>query len=78
MATLTAALNTTFVPAVGDFIVQSSGGSASLWRRNTTGAAWVACGQLVPDAAAIVSNPIAGAEYQFTALSASVVVQADQ
>ena len=77
MATLSTALNTDFTPAVGDFIAQSWGGTATLTRKNSSGAAAVNCG--VINGAVIVSNPIAGAVYQFTTEApGKVTVQADQ
>lgn len=78
MATLTSSVNTDFTPAVGDFIVQVSGGTASITRRNTSGAANVSIGTLT-NGAGVVSNPIAGAIYQFVPQGSTVVaVQADQ
>lgn len=78
MATLTTALNTAFTPAAGDFIAQATDARAVLQRKNTAGAAWADVG--VIDGSVIVSNPIAGAQYQFKALLANTTptVQADQ
>lgn len=77
MATLTTALNTAFTPAAGDFIVQATGAPAILERRNTSGAAWAGVGTIV--GGQIISNPIAGAQYQFRdAGQGTPVVQADQ
>ncbi|MEJ7932567.1 hypothetical protein WG922_21535 [Ramlibacter sp. AN1015] len=79
MATLTSSLNTAFTPAAGDFIVQCSAGTASLERRNTSGAGWVRVGEITGNNAFIVSNPVAGAQYQFVAVgSGTPTVQADQ
>ncbi len=78
MATLTSTLTTAFTPAVGDFNVQVTGGAASLQRRNTSGAAWAQVDVLL-NRAAIVSNPIAAADFRFVQVGAEVaVVQADQ
>lgn len=78
MATLANALDTPFTPAAGDFIVQSTGAPAILERRNTAGAAWAGVAQI--SGAAIISNPVAGAQYQFRAVQAGGTpnVQADQ
>jgi hypothetical protein len=79
MATLTTALNTSFTPAVGDFIAQASGGMVYLQRRNTSGSAWV---NIQPNidalGAVVVNNPIAGADYQFVSATTAAVVSADQ
>jgi hypothetical protein len=79
MALLTAALDTNFTPAVGDFLIQVTGGSVQLVRRNSAGAAW-ALVQSVTNQALVVSNPVAGADYKFTAtqIPTTAVVQADQ
>ena len=77
MATLTAALNTEFTPAVGDFNAQASGGIAVLQRKQTAGAAFSEAGRL-HNAAVVVSNPVAGAVFRFVGATAGVVVQADQ
>jgi hypothetical protein len=78
MATLASALDTPFTPAAGDFIVQATGGTAILERRNTSGAAWAGVGEIV--GAQIISNPVAGAQYQFRAGAGlgTPTVQADQ
>ena len=76
MATLVSALQTEFTPAAGDFIAQSTGGIASLLRKNSSGAGFAAVGQI--DGAMIVSNPVAGAVYKFDTRSGTPVVQADQ
>lgn len=78
MATLTTALDTAFTPAAGDFVVQATGGNANLFRRNTSGAAWVLVGTLNDNIAAIIANPVAGVQYQFTSVNGTPVVQADQ
>lgn len=78
MATLTTALNTAFTPAAGDFVVQATGGTAHLLRRNTSGAAWVLVGALNDTVAAIIANPVAGVQYQFISVNGTPVVQADQ
>jgi len=77
MPTLVSALNTEFTPAVGDFLAQASGGSALLERRQTVGAAFVSLGP-IHNAGVIVSNPVAGAIYRFTAAIGTPTVQADQ
>ncbi len=79
MATLTSALNTEFTPAVGPFNVQSTGGSATLQRKNSSGAAWADVGAI--KGAARCDNEIAGAVYKFVSpalFAADVAVQADQ
>ena len=79
MATIATALNTPFTPAAGDFIVQCSAGVASLERSNDTDAPWVNVGTITGNDAPIVSNPVAGARYQFRQIgSTTAVVQADQ
>ena len=75
MATLTAALDTEFTPAVGEFIAQATGGSANLLRKNSIGAQFAPAGQI--NGAVTVGNPVAGAVYKFSA-PAGVTVQADQ
>jgi hypothetical protein len=77
MATLVSALDTLFSPAAGDFIVQVTGGTCSLQRRNTSGAAWANVSS-VTNSALVVSNPVAGAQYQFVTVKGSPAVQADQ
>jgi hypothetical protein len=78
MATIASAVNTAFVPGVGDFVVQCSTGIAELQRRGTNAAPWVTVGVISGSMAPIVSNPVAGAEYRFLAVSGTPVVQADQ
>ena len=78
MATLTTSLDSAFTPAAGDFVVQATGGTVALERRNTSGAAWVEVGRITGNAAPIVSNPVAGVQYRFVSVSGSPVVQADQ
>lgn len=79
MAVLTAALDTPFTPVVGDFIAQVTGGSVTLIRKNNAGAAYALVQSLV-NQAVVVSNPIAGAVYQFasTGVLPAPVVSADQ
>jgi len=77
MATLIAALDTDFTPAVGDFIAQVTGGSCQLVRKNTAGAAFALVQSLV-NCAVVVSNPVAGAVYRFNSVQTGVTVQADQ
>ena len=78
MATIASALNTPFTPAAGPFIAQVSGGRALLQRRNTAGAAWTNVGEIGADAAPMIENPVAGADYRFITASGTPVVQADQ
>ena len=79
MANLTTALNTSFTPAAGDFIAQASGGLVWLQRRNTSSSVWV---NIQPNVdalgAATVSNPVAGADYQFVSQYPNAIVSADQ
>jgi hypothetical protein len=70
-------LNTAFVPAAGDFIVQVTAGSVNLQRRNVTAAAWANVAPL-SNQGYVVQNPVAGAEYRFLSLDGSPVVRADQ
>lgn len=77
MATLVSALDTEFTPAVGDFNVQVSAGTATLLRKNTSGSPFGVV-QSVVSGAFICSNPIAGAVYKFTSPASTTVVQADQ
>lgn len=76
MATIASALNTSFTPAVGDFIVSITSGNANLMRRNTSTSPW-ALVTPISNGALIVSNPIAAADYMFQSNNAAVV-QADQ
>lgn len=78
MATIASALNTVFTPAAVDFVVQVSSGVVALQRRGTSGAAWVNVGLITANEAPIVSNPVAGVQYQFVPVSGSPSVQADQ
>ena len=77
MATIVSALNTEFTPAVGDFNVQVTGGSASLMRKNSSGAAFAVVGN-IDSQSVVVSNPVAGAVYRLDGFSGTPVVQADQ
>lgn len=77
MASLVSALDTEFTPAVGDFNVQVTGGNANLLRKNSTALAWALVTDLA-NRALVVSNPVAGAVYKFTAATTTPVVQADQ
>jgi hypothetical protein len=78
MATIASAVNTVFTPAAGDFIVQCATGVASIQRRSSAGAAWTNVGVLTGNDSPIISNPVSGAQYQFTVISGTPVVQADQ
>lgn len=78
MATISSALDTPFTPAAGDFIVQCSAGVAALERSNDADAPFVYVGTITGNDAPIVSNPVAGARYQFVAISGTPTVQADQ
>lgn len=75
MATLTTTIGATFTPAASDFIVQATGGSATLMRQNTSGAAFAIVGTFT--GSQIVSNPVAAAVYKIVA-DPGVVIQADQ
>lgn len=78
MAALTTALDTEFTPAVGDFIVQVTAGPANLLRKNAAGADFAVVQALAAGSAVVVSNPVAGAVYMFTALVGTPSVRADQ
>lgn len=80
MPTIASAPNTPFTPVVGSFIAQSTGGPANLERRNTAGAPFCILLRIDSDRAVVVSNPVAGADYQFTAVDPGEppTVQADQ
>ncbi len=78
MATLIDVVTTVFTPAAGDFIVQVTGGVATLERRNTSGAAWSRVGEITGNEAMSVANPVAGAEFRFVTLSGTPAVRADQ
>lgn len=78
MAQIASAVNTAFTPAVGDFIVQVTGGVVGLQRRAVSGAAWVEVGTITANDAPIVSNPIDGAQYQFVTVVGTPTVRADQ
>jgi hypothetical protein len=76
MATIASALDTEFTPAAGDFIVQCTNGTASLMRKNSSGAAFASIGSV--SEAVNVDNPVAGAVYKFRRETGSPAVQADQ
>lgn len=78
MAQIASAVNTPFTPAAGDFIVQCTGGVVGLQRRAVTAAAWTDVGTITSNDSPIVSNPIAGAEYQFVTIVGTPTVRADQ
>ena len=78
MTTLTTALNTTFTPAAGAFIVQCTGGNAQLERRGSSSASWAIVGVVANGLASNIDNPVAAADYRFTGLSGTPSVQADQ
>lgn len=77
MAALTTANDTEFTPAVGDFVVQSTGGAATILRKQVSGAAFASIGRIAAGQGFIVSNPVAGAVYKFAADSGATV-RADQ
>jgi hypothetical protein len=79
MAVLTTALDTDFTPAVGDFLVQCTGGSVQLMRKNNSGAALASC-SILTNEAKTVSNPVTGAVYRFAKVhpNTTPVVSADQ
>ena len=77
MATLVSTLNTEFTPAVGVFVVQVTGGSASLMKKNTPGAAFSLAGN-IDNENKDVENSVAGAVFKFDRISGTPVVQADQ
>ena len=58
-------------------VAQVTGGTANLMRRNSSSEAW-ALVDSITNRAVVVSNPVTGAQYQFTAVSPSPVVRADQ
>jgi len=92
MATISSSLTTAFTPGAGDFIVQVTGGSVQLQRRNTAGADWAnvpsplnftmsGTSSAVPlnaSSAWTVANPVAGAQYRAMLVAGSPVFQADQ
>ena len=78
MATLSTALNTPFTPASGTFGLQVTGGAIRLEKRGTSGAAWAKVAEIYAENAALIDNPIAGADYRMIAIAGSPVVQADQ
>jgi hypothetical protein len=78
MATIASAVNTVFTPNAGDFVVQCTTGVVVLQRRGTAGAPWANVGIITGNDAPIVTNPVAGVQYQFTTVSGTPVVQADQ
>lgn len=79
MAALVTALDTTFTPAAGDFIAQSTGAPANLLRKTANGAAnFALVGVVAAGQGVTVSNPVAGAVYKFTAVSGTPTVRADQ
>lgn len=78
MATLTSALNTSFTPAAGTFVVQCNGGLVRLERQNSSGAAWAMVGDIKSGQAQNVDNPVAGPNYRFIGMVGTPVIQADQ
>lgn len=78
MATIASALATPFTPAIGDFLVQVTGGSVQLMRANASGATPVLAGIVYPGQAVIVSNPVAGAIYTAVRNNGNPTFQADQ
>lgn len=78
MATIASALNTPFTPAIGDFLVQVTGGSVQLLRANVSGAAPVLAGIVQQGEAVIVSNPVSGAVYTAVRNGGTPTFQADQ
>lgn len=80
MATIASAVNTVFTPVVGSFIVQASAGPAILERRNTATAPWCVVTRIEEDRCLVISNPVAAADYRFSAADATTppTVQADQ
>lgn len=77
MASLVAALDTEFTPAVGDFNISVTGSPATLMRKNSSGTAYAVVETGITGAK-VCSNPIAGAVYKFTSNFGVAVVQADQ
>ena len=78
MTTLVSAVATNFTPSVGTFSVQCTGGDARLDRRQTSGAAWATAGYIYNGQSFVVDNPVGGADYRFTTMAGTPVVQADQ
>ena len=79
MAQISSALDTDFTPAIGDFICDVGGGTVMLLRRSAAGAPLRQCGQIGPGQGVVVSNPVAGAVYQATAMfGSSPTFRADQ
>ena len=79
MANLTTSLDTSFTPATGDFTVQAKGTPVQLLRKNNAGAPFASVSMLHNEAKT-VSNPVAGAVYQFASVHPTNVatVSADQ
>lgn len=77
MASLVSVLETEFTPAVGDFNISVTGGSATLFRKNSSGTAFAAVPPGALAGAYVCANPIAGAVYKFQSPVAATV-QADQ
>jgi hypothetical protein len=78
MPQIASAVNTAFTPAVGDFIVQCTGGVVGLQRRGAAAAEWTDVGTITSNDSPIVSNPVAGADYRFVPIVGTPVVRADQ
>ena len=76
MASLVSALETEFTPAVGDFNISVTGGTATLLRKNSSGTAYAVVEAGITGAK-VCSNPIGGAVYKFQSPVAATV-QADQ
>ncbi len=77
MASLVAAVDTEFTPAVGDFNISVTTMPANLMRKNSAGTAFALVESNI-SGAKVCSNPIAGAVYKFTSAYNTSVVQADQ
>lgn len=74
-------LGTPFTPAVGDFVIQVTGGVVQLQRRNADAAAWAPVeGGIMGPGAYDATQRVAGVDWQFTAPpgGTAAVVRADQ
>jgi hypothetical protein len=80
MALLTSAINTEFVPAIGNFRVQATGGNVVLQSKPVAGSEFAKDAEVIGGEAKIIQNVVLGTIYRFVpaALSGPAVVRADQ
>lgn len=78
MTQICSAVDTEFTPSATPFIVQVTGGTAALYRKNASGAAYAQVAIIGGNESPIVDNPVSGAVYKFVTVSGTPTVSADQ